>query len=87
MLITDGAQVDVIGNGGGTILLEAGAITLTNRAQVRNGTSRALPGGDILVRANALTLSTGSEMIASAASGSSGNAGNVRVEAQSRGVT
>ena len=67
---------------GGTILLEAGALTLTNGAMVLNHTSGVLPGGDILVRANALTLSTGSGMIAFTAPGSAGDAGNVRVEAQ-----
>jgi lipopolysaccharide export system protein LptA len=70
------------GNRGGTILVEAEALTLTNGATVLNQPSGVLPGGDILVRAQALTLSGGSGMIAFTARGSAGDAGNVRVEAQ-----
>jgi filamentous hemagglutinin family protein len=82
VLMTDSAQVTVSGTPGGTILVEAGALTLTNGATLSTQTSGALPGGDILVRAQALTLRTGSGMIAFTAPRSAGDAGNVRVEAQ-----
>ena len=82
VLITDGAQVDVSGSYGGTVLLEAGAITLTNGAMVLNDTSGMLSGGDILVKANDLTLSAGSGMLSSTAPGSTGDAGSISVEAQ-----
>src|SRR4029450_7341558 len=83
VFMTDGARVDVSGmsgNRGGTILVEAEALTLTNGATVLNQPSGVLPGGDILVRAQALTLGGGSGMIAFTARGSAGDAGNVRVE-------
>ena len=82
VLMTDRAQVNVDGTPGGTILAEAGALTLTNGATVRSQTSGMLPGDDILVRAQALTLSSGSGMSAFTTPGSAGDAGNIRVEAQ-----
>jgi filamentous hemagglutinin family protein len=51
VLVADRAQVSVDGTPGGTILVEAEALTLTNGAMVRNQASGVLPGGDILVRA------------------------------------
>jgi hypothetical protein len=83
VLVADGAQVNASGTRGGTIHLEAEAITLTNGVMVVNGTSGVRPGGDILVRANALTLSTGAGMVSyTTAPESAGHAGNVGVEAQ-----
>ena len=80
--LTDGAQVDVSGNPGGTILVEAEALTLTNGAMVLNQTAGGLPGGTSWSGRRPSPCVTGSGMIAFTAPGSAGDAGSVRVEAQ-----
>ena len=82
VLITDGALVLASGERGGTILVEAGTVTLANQAAILNSTSGAGQSGDVLIKTNDLTLSMGSLIISSTDPGSSGNAGNVRVEAR-----
>ena len=74
--------MDVSGERGGTILVEAEALTLTKGAMFLNQTAGGLSGGDIVIRAQALTLRGGSRMFALTAPESAGDAGSVRVEAQ-----
>ena len=76
-----GSQLSV--QEGKTFSVTGGDITLTNKAMVFSGTSSEMPGGDILIRANALTMRTGSGITSyTTAAESAGDAGNIRVDAQ-----
>ena len=84
--ITDGALVDVSGERGGTILVEASTVTLADQATLLSSTFGAGPGGDVVIKAGDLALSGGSAIISSADPGSSGTAGHVRVEARTAAI-
>ena len=86
MRITDGALVDASGERGGTILVEAGTVTLADQATLRSSTSGAGQGGDVVIKADDLALSRGSAIISSTDPGSSGTAGHVRVEARTAAI-
>ena len=85
--LANDARVSVRGNGGGDIVVNANNFTATNGGRLVVGTEGAGDGGEIFVNADNILISgrgttAGSGFYNQALPGSSGNLGDIRVNAQ-----
>ena len=77
--ITNGSNVDVTGNGGGTIAIRGGRLTLNNRARITAKTRGAGQAGAITVTAPTVDITSGGQI--STSSEGTGAAGTILVTA------
>ncbi|MEQ8384647.1 MAG: filamentous hemagglutinin N-terminal domain-containing protein [Coleofasciculus sp. A1-SPW-01] len=85
--LANDARASARGTGGGDIVVNANNFTATDGGRLATGTEGAGDGGDIIVNANTFSLSgqganTGSGLYSEAGFGSSGNLGNIRINAK-----
>ncbi|GET38378.1 two-partner secretion domain-containing protein [Microseira wollei] len=87
VFLTNDALVNVVGDGGGDIIVNANNFTATNGGMLAAGTRGVGKSGDITVNANEFSLSgrganSGSGLYNRAVGGSTGNLGDIRINAQ-----
>jgi filamentous hemagglutinin family protein len=87
VFLTNDALVNVVGDGGGDIIVNANNFTATNGGMLAAGTRGVGQSGDITVNANEFSLSgrganSGSGLYNRAVAGSTGNLGDIRINAQ-----
>jgi filamentous hemagglutinin family protein len=79
--LTNGAKVDVSGEGGGFIQVQGSAVTVAEGSEILAETEGSQNGKGIFIQASQLVIRDGSQISASALEGSQGNGGGITVNA------
>src|SRR5919202_967547 len=79
--LTNGAKVDVSGEGGGFIQVQGSAVTVADASEILAETEGSQNGKGILIQASQLVVRDGSQISASALEGSQGDSGGITLNA------
>jgi filamentous hemagglutinin family protein len=79
--LTNGAKVDVSGEGGGFIQVQGSAVTVADASEILAETEGSQNGKGIFIQASQLVVRDGSQISASGLEGSQGDSGGITVNA------
>jgi large exoprotein involved in heme utilization and adhesion len=79
--LTNGAKVDVSGEGGGFIQVQGSAVTVADASEILAETEGSQNGKGIFIQASQLVVRDGSQISASGLEGSEGDSGGITVNA------